>query len=210
MTNREHPEFDNDFLGLALSLEFNECSIAAAELNELVAGMIALPNVFYIDDARNPSSNRHGNQGLKINNLYAIGSGQDQKREYLVRPVSPAGSVRSEEDFPPLVLVQPLAIETIEERQKSGWFRHVVNVSRNISLTEEPLLVAVLDEETILPLASFAKRENGSCSYVQLGSEMSEDTLFAVGTDETTSRHAIIEAVRGILGGKYSNNIWRK
>ena len=197
MTGEQQPVPQLDLLGLALGVEFNECSIAAAELNEQVARSLGFPGDFDVERARDTTINHYSE--LVFQKRYIVGARQDQKREYVVLKINPVIVEGISDDGLPLALVQPLEEDLHETRVKSGWFRHVVNVQTDVHKTDEPLLVAMLDEEIMLPLASFARREDGTCSYVQLGSEMKDDNLFVVASDESTSRHAVIEAIRTII-----------
>lgn len=63
-----------------------------------------------------------------------------------------------------------------------------------------PVLLAVLNDDIALPVATFKTRPAGECSYVQLGQEITDDT--AIISTENAPRMAYVEAVRTLLEGR--------
>lgn len=67
----------------------------------------------------------------------------------------------------------------------------------NQPLRQMPLsLVAIFNSDIMLPLATFERRSDGQCSYVQLGQEIEDDSL-VVTTD--APRAAYVEAIRHLI-----------
>ncbi|HSW75042.1 MAG TPA: hypothetical protein VLG16_04200 [Candidatus Saccharimonadales bacterium] len=124
-----------------------------------------------------------------------------------------------------LLLVQPTVQETIEPREpeptqrqrriaRRALKKEVTTAAPSEGLQEirvgDPLL-AVYFGDTVLPIASFARREEGGmCSYVQLGLEMedglTDDDLYATTTDDATPRFEIIEALRKLVDDTIANS----
>jgi hypothetical protein len=69
---------------------------------------------------------------------------------------------------------------------------------------DEPILVAKFGD-VALPLATFYRRKDGQCSYVQIGSEIQDDNFHVLASDDRTGRHVIIEAIRDLLDPKYKS-----
>jgi hypothetical protein len=74
-----------------------------------------------------------------------------------------------------------------------------VVASETESLVGDPFIAVVAGWNTLLPLATFAKRDHGLCSYVQLGQEMEEDNFYVTTADDNSSRHDLIENLRNLL-----------
>lgn len=59
-----------------------------------------------------------------------------------------------------------------------------------------PFLAAVVNGDVLVPIASFQKRTDGQCSYVQLGQEMVDDNLVVT---SNAPRALYVEAIRKLL-----------
>jgi hypothetical protein len=160
-----------DRLSLALAIEDDECSTAAATLNKEVLDLFSEDNI------------QRGN--LLKRPLSIVGVGKEgSSKEYLTRRITRLSTGYNSNTIP-IVFVQQIGARG--------------------SKVEEPLLVAMLDNEIALPLASFQKREHGKCSYVQIGSEMTKDNLFVITKDESTQRAEIIKAIRTLYSIEYNH-----
>jgi hypothetical protein len=64
----------------------------------------------------------------------------------------------------------------------------------------DPRLLAIVRDDLAVPVATFARRKGGQCSYVQLGQEMSDQNFIVTPYDK---RKEIVDIIRSILtGGK--------
>jgi hypothetical protein len=63
------------------------------------------------------------------------------------------------------------------------------------------VLFAVVNYETALPIATFSPRTDGRCRFVQIGQEMTEDSLVVTVGESRTQE---VEAIKALLNGKYS------
>ena len=182
---------ERSLLGGALSYEFSDCSIAAADLSKIAGELIA------------SASNKSGDRASK----YVIGDGEwvenlvytsvDYRRDFSLDGRSTN-----------LVLAQRVGTkEETTERRVRKWLvpRHVSHTESTEELTDIPFLAVTIGDDTILPIASFARRNGGQCSYVQLGQEMSDDNFYVTTADDETVRHDLIEAFREqvTVGGSY-------
>lgn len=95
-----------------------------------------------------------------------------------------------------LALIEPSTTvsKDIVERK---WFRSVIS-TKSEKKVGDPQLVALFGN-TALTLATFAHREDGACSYIQIGQETDGDSLFIVASDEETGRHDIVKAIRALV-----------
>ena len=97
-----------------------------------------------------------------------------------------------------LSIVQPYD-ESETRRPYRRLLRKVVDVSR-VRTETDPLLCARVGEDAYLPLARFALESSSEyCSYVQLGSEMTDETVVMTALDERTSRQQVVEAIRTLF-----------
>lgn len=140
---------------LIMGMEFNECSIASAELSARVDSLI----------------NRPG--GTEAMELYVHGDVGVQKIT--------ADTVTVSE---PLITPQGRHIDLMLTRDWSD-------------AAGIPRLMAVTRGDIAFPLAGFARRE-GMCDYVQIGQEVTNESLIVTPVDEG-SRKDIIEAMRDML-----------
>lgn len=67
---------------------------------------------------------------------------------------------------------------------------------QNNEQASRPRLLAVFNNDLALPFASFEKRSNGQCSYVQMGSEMTDDNILATADEK---RVDFLVAVRDLV-----------
>jgi hypothetical protein len=168
----ENPKLD--LLSFAFGTEFNECSIAAAELNKQVYSELD-----------------GGKTQQRV--LYQIGDDPTLGQRFVAKDLNYESKTGG--DIFHLALVRP----TSSLRGRSAVLRRAIEKSVDI-FGSEPQLVAILgNEDVFVPLATFARREGGTCSYVQLGSEMNDDSLFVTTADEGTSRQDVIEKIRQIV-----------
>jgi len=166
-------------LGGALSMEFDTCSTAAAEINNEVYNLIeaAQPHtkqLYYPDDP--------------LNSITA--SVYDLHREL-------------EADYPfKLVLVRPHTIQVKEVQQTTGLFRKRSATSPVEQKTlGSPRLAALVGQDIVVPLATFERKVTpDECSYVQIGDELSDESFFSTLLDEGTNRLKIVEAMRVAVG----------
>jgi hypothetical protein len=63
----------------------------------------------------------------------------------------------------------------------------------------------ILGGRVLMPLVTFEERLDGNCSYVQLGQEINDDSVFAVQRDEETKRLGLIDDLRALLTDTSSN-----
>jgi hypothetical protein len=165
-----------DLLSVAIGAEFNECSIAAAELNKQV----------YAELDR---------KGTQQRVLYPIGDDPTRGQRFIIEEYD--CYAKTETDAFKLALIRPAN----SLRGRRAVMRRAIEKSVD-DFGTEPQLAAILGcEDAYVPLASFARRKGGTCSYVQLGSEMKDDNFFVTTADEGTSRQDIIETIRRIVAG---------
>lgn len=170
----EKPPPKLDLLSLALGTEFNECSISAAELN--------------------CSVNEHlDGSAAHLQTLYQIGDDPTLGRQYVVEYLD--YRLENGHDVYSLSLVQQAASHKGVRSFLERVILRTVDVGGN-----EPQLVALRDgQDAFIPLATFARREGGTCSYVQIGDEIREDTLIATTADDGGSRQDLIEQMRALI-----------
>lgn len=179
----ENPETqERTLLGGALSFEFSGCSIAAADLSKLASELIAAAN-----------------KDSKLETRYVIGDGEVPER-LVYTSVDYYGRDFLLDGMPTrLVLAQRLGTkERTTERRERKWLvpRKVSHNECPAELTGVPFLAVTVGNDTILPIASFARRKGGQCSYVQLGQEMYDDNFYVTTADDETARHDLIESLR--------------
>lgn len=114
-------------------------------------------------------------------------------------------SIDSNQDFSvygrkaQLILAQCVDVrEEVSEHKVRKWLipRHVSQTTQHSELTDNPFLAVAIGNDTVLPIASFARRSDGQCSYVQLGQEVYDDNFYVTTGDDETVRHGLIEALR--------------
>ena len=192
-----------NYFGDVLSLKYNECGLAAGELNLLVQNTIGLVD-HELQDQYALAKNRKLGFKLSVVELRCIGYGPDITHNFFIKTLR---SSKDDNDHQPiilndrkLVLAQEYAISQTEEEVKTGYFKKGKSIIDNVELNDLPFLAVMLDEDTIMPFASFSNRAYGECSFVKLGSEMTNDAYFVVSTDEADqSRFKIVESIRNII-----------
>ncbi|MEI9914376.1 MAG: hypothetical protein WDN66_05400 [Candidatus Saccharibacteria bacterium] len=170
-----------DLLSVAIGAEFSECSIAAAELNKQVHEAL-------------------DSKGLRTRRLYSIGEDDTVGETFTIRKLDYDLTTTNEgvKDKFELALIRPAKYR----RGKGAVMQKAIENSAD-NVGTEPQLVALLGgEDAYVSLATFARREGGTCSYVQLGSEIRDDNLFVTTADEGTSRQDIIERIRAYVSSK--------
>lgn len=90
-------------------------------------------------------------------------------------------------DIPTTLTEQPM-VELVLERSAEGLDAE--------GRQTRPTLLAIINKDIALPIASFETRRHGQCSYVQLGQEIVEDSLVVTSRD-TRAKH--VEAIRELL-----------
>jgi len=179
-------EQPRSLLGGMLSMEFSDCSIAAADLSKQAADLLKDYN--------------------KLGAIKVIGQEIDTLEFVSTDIVAQEYSPFTIDGYPKrLALVQ--RIQKQENKQTSTVKRRWLpdktvefNETKN-TLTDDPYLGIYITGGTILPLASFARRKDGQCSYVQFGREMNDDNFYVTQADDESSRHELVEALRTIFSG---------
>lgn len=99
--------------------------------------------------------------------------------------------------------IQPLGsvdIETDLTDQKTV----TIALERSVSLDgkKRPTLVAIINNDLMLPIAAFEDRAGTECSYVQLGQEIVDDNIVVSGREK---RSEYVEAIRRLLEDRSSD-----
>jgi hypothetical protein len=172
-----------NFLADLAGIEF-ECSIAAAELNKSVHISMA------------------GDQERRERTI--VGVEYEAFNEVIENKTEWFFDYHGERV--PIVLVKPVSgnkqlVPMSPEKRGRRWLSKRVVDGPQATPENEPTdndpMMALRFNEVIMPFAGFAMRlDSDTCSYVQLGSEVTSDTLFATKLDEATSRNDIVEAMR--------------
>lgn len=174
-----NPESQNDDLiadlGLIVGIE-QGCSISAAEAYD------AAHKIIISGEERN---------------AYLIG--EDPTIRQCGKVVDLKKKISAGNNIATLSIVQPYD-ETQKRSPYRRLLRKVVDVS-HIRTETDPLLCARIGEDSYLPLARFALEGSSEyCSYVQLGSEMNDESVVMTVLDERTSRQQVVEAIRTLFG----------
>lgn len=178
-------EQQRSLLGAALSIEYGPCSVAAAELSRQAAEI----------SRRKPYRDFHlKNQDAAI----VVDSGYPEIRKVDQQLLF---NVQSYDDKNTTL---PFAVVAGQEKRKSRGLRKKVSSEGRVGDGAMWLGYRIADGRVLLPIATFEPREDGNCSYVQLGSEISDDSLFVVQGDEQTERLAIIEDLRKLVKPGFS------
>lgn len=195
-------------------MEFSDCSIAAADLS-----MVAKNKIEETDEVRN---------GVYVLGDYLTAdSDTPQKLAYqtIISRLEDIGQFNFSSRLfslnghsSELVLMQPYGVvekPVLKTREtKTGrWIlgrtteiEEYTEVHKTEELIDEPILAVEVGNGTFLPIASFALRTNGNCSYVQLGREMKDDNYYTTTADDRSPRQALVEALRAFVKGKISKN----
>lgn len=200
-------------LGGALSVEYGVCSVAAAELARAVQNRLP-------QDVKVPEGKGYLPQGLE---WATVVSDVNFPTKQCVAKV-PIEFVKHEQHYPyketrgsirtPFSLMRQyhehteVISESRETVPKIGLRRNKVTfVVRQVRTTYRPgtrmLTYHIAGGAVQLPIATFEPRTDGECSYVQLGSEIHDDTVFVTQGDERqTERLALIEDLRKLVSTK--------
>jgi hypothetical protein len=160
-------------LGLIVGLE-QGCSISAAEAYDTAHQIIG-------------SGSRRNIYLAETPDIRTVGYSLDLRR-----------TVQVEDQTCALSLIQP---EDLKEKQiiKRGLLRKTVEATR-VTSKSDPLLCVQIGEDSYLPIARFALESSSDhCSYVQLGDEMTDETVIMTALDEHTSRQEMVEAIRTVF-----------
>jgi hypothetical protein len=171
-----------DELGARVSLEYADCSIAAAEANKAAHEIITSRNNLV-----------HSNR----TSYYLISKDKGPNDAQVLDAVVLGKTLNHDYEAVSLVVIQYHSSYTVTK--KKGILRRAVKLITSES-EGDPILAARIGEDSYLPLASFSQREeNDHCAYVQIGSEMADETVVMTPLDEDTSRHDIVESIRNLF-----------
>lgn len=166
----------------AISMAFETCSIAAAEANDtaykLAKHLDVEQQVYTLEDPLSPQEINLRRLGFFLNESTPV-------ELALARPyVERAHTVAT-------------------PKGSRGFLRREVIIEEEEVIKKEldvPHVVAMIGEDIMLPLARFERKtESEDCSYVLLGGEIHDESVFSTLLDEQTSRLDMIEALRFIL-----------
>lgn len=205
-------ELERSLLGGALSMEFSDCSIAAADLSKEANEMI--------QGAFDTGSKQAWNRAWIENDRYIVGDSELPK-QILCRDIEAEhySEQRVNLHGHPTSLVVAQTVRSIEDPNSKTTPKSLRKlIRRKTEKTEavrvlegDPMLAIKVGLDTLLPIASFARRKNGQCSYVQLGEEMHDDNFYVTSADDGSSRHGLIEAMRSVIRGfTHENETERK
>lgn len=180
-------------LGAALSFEF-ECSFAAAEANKAAYELL---------DARHAKRAEAANPRSytccpPYERVQVLGGELDTQTAEVIYLKSE--SLEAEQPVR-LALIEPIKIT-----QKEIVFRKMLRRHVKTEYEQEkgqPVLAAMFGD-VALPLATFARRKDGLCSYVQIGSEINSDNFHVIASDDLTGRNTVIEAIRAVVDSEYA------
>ncbi len=186
-------------LGAAIGFEF-ECSFAAAEANKAAHELLdERVNQRDIDERRR--SQYH--ECPPYQEIQIVGQAFDlQKTEVIDLDWHP---VLAEQPVK-LALLQPIIKTKRAITGRTKFLRRTVSAEHEVEQTGDPVLAAIFGD-VALPLATFSRRKDGNCSYVQIGSEVKDDNFHVMASDDRTGRHVVIEAVRSILNPRQTERL---
>ena len=191
------PGRESSWLGGALSYEFADCSVVAAAVSKL-AGELLDSECGYKDGS---------SVAIPAKREFRILGEEDEDPQKIscldVRSVYKSHEgytyLFEVEDFPAnLVLVRPVHIVEEPSVRKRKLLPDI-EVKTTKRQEKDPMLGAVIGQDIILPLASFARRKGGHCSYVQLGREMTDDNFYLTPKDDESDRLKFVTAIEKLL-----------
>ncbi len=199
-------ELERSLLGGALSMEFSDCSIAAADLskeaNELMQGAFVNGKSLRWIEYKYIVGNSELSQQIVCQDLEAKDSQHRLNLHGRSTSLVVAQSINIVEDPNAKTILKSFR-KLIPRKTEAKSTIHV--------LDGDPMLAIKVGSDTLLPIASFARRKNGQCSYVQLGEEMYDDNFYVTTADDGSSRHGLIEAMRSVIKGfSHENKSERK
>lgn len=128
---------------------------------------------------------------------HAVFESDDEKRA--VRNLQPVGRFAVDTDLLEPYDCLPVGETTIKDSLVAEGKVELV-LARHAQIPDFPLgLLAVFNNDMMLPVATFAPRTDGRCSYVQLGREIVDDNLIV--TPNSPRVHAV-EQIRALLNDK--------
>jgi hypothetical protein len=194
--NLERPTVDTrSVLAAEVNLDF-ECSYAAAEANKAAYALL---------DSRQQQHREYGRTHDSYRNpkppepsfVQVVGEDLDVRRcEVIGREWH---GISADQSFS-LAVIQP--VQTTHKKVLSRVLKRQIGTEA-VEARDEPILVAKF-EDVALPLATFARRKDGQCSYVQIGAEIKDDNFHVLATDDSTGRNVVIEAIRDLLDPKHN------
>lgn len=197
----QQPIEERSILGAAIGMEF-ECSFAAAEANKAAHQLLAQRSNLRYEDERIPNYNRNGDRVHRsppFPQLHIIGTELDLQKTEVI-----------DLNWHPLTAEQPVRIALLQPRRtvkreilgRTNLLRRLVKSEQEVEAGEDPILAAMFGD-VALPLATFSRRKDGNCSYVQIGSEIKDDNFHVMASDDRTGRNVVIEAIRDTLNPRY-------
>lgn len=176
-------------LAAALSVEYGPCSVAAAELARQAQAVSELQF--------EGITQSQGMKPVVTKSQHPVRRHVSERVLGCITPVDEYDSYKNEKYLKEL----PFSI-VCESSKQSRLFglrrlkRKDVHGDNQKSIW---LGYRIAKGRVLLPIATFELRENPHCSYVQLGPEINDDTVFAVQSDEQTERLALIEDLRKLV-----------
>ncbi len=211
--NAQQPH--RSLLGGALSVEYGVCSVAAAELARAVQNRLP-------QDVKVPTNKGYLAQGLDWATVVSDVNFPTKQRvakapiEFIKyakhHPYketsgsikTPFSLVRQYHKHTEVTPVSREVVSTTGIRRKK-----VTIVEEQEKVTYHPgarmLTYHIARGAVRLPIATFEPRTDGECSYVQLGPEIHDDTIFVTqGDEQQTERLALIEDLRKLVSPEQS------
>jgi len=188
---------DLSYLEESASLDFDECSISAGQashaVHELLSGELSEKA------EKSLQVLRPGQQEPQVMQAHTAVPLSDYQH--------PHHTVIELEGRNPatLLFIQPLRREIVARKheERRGLLQRAVVIEEPEEIVhriDDPILVALTEKSIAIPIATFAKRVNDTCSYVQIGQEMYDKNFVVTPEDENDpNRLEIIEIFRSIL-----------
>jgi hypothetical protein len=206
------PEAEHrSLLGAALNIEYGPCSVAAAELARAASNLITHPPYDYqklekaqtgvtqiVTDSTFPSH--------RLLDTYPLYKKTDVEGEY---SYSSNKTVHASQGISIVQNIEVTKEKIIEKVSSRKFGLRSVKEQEVLKEYESRGSVWQADEisggRVLMPLAAFETRADGNCSYVQLGQEINDDSIFAVQSDEQTRRLQLIDDLRSVLAHPVSS-----
>lgn len=174
-----------DRLDTAVNLGF-ECSLLAAETSQ------AAHDFF---EKRQNMPREDGRFSPCLKTLYMVGNegGRPESKILRLSHFDASETMERPVNLALAEVTMPVTKEVVTRR----FFRKHVKAA--VTYEPAPLALCALFGDVALPLATFNRRKDGACSYIQIGSEIDEDHLMVTASDETTGRQQIVQAVKALI-----------
>jgi hypothetical protein len=189
-------------LGAALNLEYGPCSVAAAELAKSAKATVS---------ARLHDTERSVSPVSRLISGHENGSKPQPVYEFQLEREEPDGQTydgrpKFRSRYLNLSLVQNIdervVVRPVEVKEKKRFGSTTKIVEKEVlekQLGDIWLADRILAGAILMPIATFQDRNDGNCSYVQIGPEINDDSIFAVQSDEETKRLSLIDGFRKLL-----------